>query len=56
MMAFAQDQLGVGDLQAAVKRSAGSPLNTVVWPQDLFAVSDIDRLERLPVGMRRRKR
>ena len=56
MIALAQDQFGMGNVQVGVKSGAGGSLHAVIRPEDLPAIGDIDRLERLLAGMRRRKR
>jgi hypothetical protein len=55
MITFAQHQLGMGNVQLVVKGSASGVLYTVVGPQDLCAVANIDGLKVL-LPMRGRKR
>src|SRR5262249_43442251 len=49
-------QLGMRDVQVIAKSRAGGVLHAMVRPQDLRSVGDLDRLVRLPAGMRRRER
>src|SRR2546426_1173102 len=45
------DQLGVGDAEAGREGGALGALDAVVRPEDLRAVRELDRLERLLAGM-----
>src|SRR5512139_1494067 len=56
VVAFPQDKLSVGNIQVGTEGGPGSSLHAVVRPQDLGAVGDLDRLEGLLAGVRRRER
>jgi hypothetical protein len=56
MVALAQHQLRMGNLQIPAQFGALRPLNAVVRPQDLRAIGDVDRLIWLAPGMRGRER
>ena len=45
MIAFAQHQLGMGNVQLVVQSSASGVLHAVVGPQDLCAIANIDGLK-----------
>src|SRR6266436_7008728 len=54
--AFAQDELGVWNLQTVVELRAGRALNAMIRPQDLLSVVDGDGLEWTLAPVRRCKR
>ena len=56
VVALAQNQLGMADVQAGVKSSTCGSLHAMVRPEDLPAIGDVDRFEGLLAGMRRCKR
>src|SRR5580704_16325174 len=53
---FAQNQLGLRQIECSVERGSGSALHAVRGPQSLRAVVQLNRIVRLFAGMRRRER
>src|SRR6185437_8421541 len=53
--AFAQDQLGMGNVERRVEGGAGAVLQAMLGPERLRAIERLDRIEGLLAGMRRGK-
>src|SRR5215468_3372579 len=49
--ALSQHELGMRDIEAAMEGRSGRSLYTVIRPQDLPAIKNINRVERLFAGM-----